>query len=122
MKNISAKSLVASILFSISLTGCLGHHNPLMETNEKAAAVFLFSASQYAEKQLGIFVEPGGKVYGYCMRGKAAQSECTRLYKSMAQYSKTTIDFKSITINDLKSRKSWARLMGFYDEETFNAI
>ena len=104
------------------LAACSSHNNPLKTAKPEAAAKFLVSASQAAEKKLHVFNAPGGYYYGECMTGKAKKPLCTKLYQAMADYAKTTTDFKGVTVGDLTNAQVFKDLKADYQREQFNAV
>lgn len=113
---------VVSAVLAASLASCSFHRNPLKTADPSVAAQFLVSASQGAEKQLHVFHEAGGYYYGRCMLGEEKKSLCTRLYKSMADYAKTTPNFRGVTVRDLTDAQMFKALKVDYQRERFNTI
>jgi len=104
------------------LAACSSHNNPIKIAKPEVAAKFLVSASQAAEKQLHVFNAPGGYYYGECMSGKTKKPLCDKLYQAMAEYAKTTTDFKGVTVNDLTDAHVFEGLKADYQREQFNAV
>lgn len=114
--------LVVGVSLMALLAACSSHHNPLKTAQPKAAAQFLVSASQAAEKQLHVFHVPGGYYYGECMNGKATKPLCAQLYKAMARFAETTTAFKGVTVSDLTDKLVFKKLKARYQREQFNAV
>lgn len=114
--------LAALISLMTLLSACSSHPNPLTTAEPQAAAEFLVTASQAAEKKLNVFQAPGGYFYGACMRGKEKQSVCQQLYQAMVHFAKTTKRFQMVTVRDLTDQRAFQKLKTDYDREQFNAV
>lgn len=121
MKMLKFTLLGAGLL--LGLSAC-SEQSPLKTKPPEKAAAFLVKASRYAEKQIGHFQPPGGKVYGICMQGKAdvIHVDCTKLYQAMVQYAHTQADFKGLTVKQLTNAKTWQRLGEDYQRQAFDQI
>jgi hypothetical protein len=114
--------LLGLLVLTVSLSGCFGHKNPLKTSRPEDSARFLVHASQYAEKQLHVFQDPGSYYYGLCMKGKKKAEFCQKLYASMVQFAKKSTHFKSLTVDDLMSKSMWNLVYEDYERESFEAI
>ena len=110
------------VVMGASLSACFGHDNPLKQSPSKQSAQFLVHASQYAEKKLNVYQEPGGAYYGACMDGHQKAAFCHKLYRDMTQFAQKTQNFKGLTTGDLRDKATWKLLHNAYQREQFNAI
>lgn len=127
-KNTLLTMVVVPVAMCLGLiSGCSPHKNVLLTANKVEAAKFIVAAETYAivHGKISGFVDSG--LYSKCFHDmsaldnpfqKVSQHRCSDFLDQMVDYAKTTKNFKSVTVSDLKNYKVFPRLEALiYDFE-----
>ena len=111
---------VAALLLMV---GCSHHQNPLTTIDPEDAGTFLFKASVAAEKAVKVYqsAKPGDYYLG-CMHGKRDAAVCNTLYQAMVAYGKTTDDFTTVRVRDVKDKAVYRHLKRDYAGARFDRL
>lgn len=113
-----------SLLLGFSLIALMGcsHSNPLNKYSHKAVADDLLSSAVRAEMHLGIAKKAyqAGYYYSDCMDGKNHGKTCDAIYRAMQHNLKTK--YKSLSTSDIRDKKLWSFVKGYYQGDMFNRL
>lgn len=110
---------------TVFITGLMGvaallsacHQSPLDTASPKIAAKFLIDASKFAEKKENRMVS--GRGYKECMEENKQHFNCAALFKFMTDYAKSNVEFKGLTVADLKNKKTFNKVRESYETALF---
>jgi len=121
MTTLKPKITLPVVVAVIALTGC-SHSNPLNQYSNKTVADDLLSSAVRAEMYLGIAKKAyqAGYYYSGCMDGKNPEKTCNAIYQAMQHNLKTK--YKSLSTSDIRDKKLWSFVKGYYQEDMFNRL
>lgn len=118
--------IITACVFGLLLSACSkGDPNPLQTIDNDHVGKFLVKASVYAEEKLHLPKAIHKKAYLRCMQGAESSATCEKVYEAMVDYAKTDLDFKLLTVSELKAMKDspqWKTLRGDYDAAVFDSL
>ncbi len=125
MKTINIK-IIAACLVGLLLCACSkGDPNPLQMMDNDHVGKFLVKSSVYAEQKWHLPKSIHKKAYLRCMQGVESNSTCQKVYEAMVEYAKSDLDFKLLTVSELKAMKNspqWKTLRGDYEAAVFDYL